>query len=174
VSASARPAAASLLAGTTLVIFDADGTLRWTTREGQFCPYRQGEWRLMPNVRETLRALRWGEGGLALAIASNQNGVAEGLLSADMARRLLEETVAEAIGFVPRATAFEMCTCAIEAACGCRKPAPGLLLRAMARHGARGGQTLFVGDLDSDREAARRAGVRFAWASAFFGWPAAP
>jgi hypothetical protein len=31
-------------------------------------------------------------------------------------------------------------------------------------------QALFVGGLDLDREAAARAGVRFSWAAAFFGW----
>jgi D-glycero-D-manno-heptose 1,7-bisphosphate phosphatase len=160
--------------GARLVVFDADGTLRWTTRAGQRCPHRPDEWRLMPNVRDTLRGMRWGPGGRALAVASNQNDVAEGLLSAGMARRLLEATLAEAIGCVPAGTAIELCACALWSGCACRKPAPGLLLRAMARQHATADETLFVGDLDTDREAARRAGVRFAWAAAFFGRPSPP
>src|SRR4051794_15098562 len=40
-----------------LVIFDADGTLRYVTVPGQHYPLRPEEWRLMPGVRETLAAL---------------------------------------------------------------------------------------------------------------------
>jgi phosphoglycolate phosphatase-like HAD superfamily hydrolase len=35
--------------------------------------------------------------------------------------------------------------------------------------GAAPGETLFVGDTEIDREAARRAGVSFVWAWDFFG-----
>jgi FMN phosphatase YigB (HAD superfamily) len=31
-------------------------------------------------------------------------------------------------------------------------------------------ETLFVGDMDRDKEAARRAGARFMWADEFFDW----
>jgi D-glycero-D-manno-heptose 1,7-bisphosphate phosphatase len=154
-----------------LIVFDADGTLRWTIRPGQQCPHEPGEWRLMPNVQETLRAMTWGRGGTALAIASNQNAVALGHLSASTAYRMLEATVREAFGGLPEGTAIEMCIDPPTADCECRKPAPGMLRRAMTRQAVAPADTLFVGDLDIDREAAARAGVRFAWARDFFGWP---
>jgi D-glycero-D-manno-heptose 1,7-bisphosphate phosphatase len=154
-----------------LIVFDADGTLRWTVRPGQQCPHQAGEWRLMPNVRETLRAIPFGPGGIGLAIASNQTAVADGHLSATTAFRLLEATVREALGTVPEGTVIEMCICAPSIDCECRKPAPGMLHRAMARHGVSPADTLFVGDLEIDREAAARASVRFVWAAEFFGWP---
>jgi D-glycero-D-manno-heptose 1,7-bisphosphate phosphatase len=153
-----------------LVIFDADGTLRWTTVPGQTCPYRPDQWRLMPNVRERLRGYDWGPGGTRLGVASNQNAVAEGHLSRETAERLLRDTVREAIGHVPEGAAIEMCTCPPRAGCECRKPQPGLLRRILARTGVPAEQALFVGDLDLDREAAARAGVCFSWAAAFFGW----
>lgn len=153
-----------------LLIFDADGTLRWTTIPGQPCPNRPGEWRLMPNVRERLRAFDWGPGGTRLGVASNQNGVAAGYLSRAMAARLLRDTVREAIGHVPAGAQIEMCTCPLAAGCACRKPEPGMLLRILERAGVAAADALFVGDLDIDREAARRAGVAFQWAGDFFGW----
>jgi D-glycero-D-manno-heptose 1,7-bisphosphate phosphatase len=152
-----------------LVIFDADGTLRWTTVPGQPCPNAPGEWRLMPNVRETLSAYDWDR--TRLAVASNQNGVAHGHLTKAMARRLLEETVAAAVGFVPPDAVIEMCTCAASDACPCRKPAPGMLLDILAKTGIAAEDAVYVGDLDIDREAARRAGVPFRLAGDFFGWP---
>ncbi len=42
--------------------------------------------------------------------------------------------------------------------CECRKPRPGMLLQAAAEHGLDLGNSIFVGDKDSDLSAARAAG----------------
>ena len=65
-----------------------------------------------------------------------------------------------------------MCPHVPFADCPCRKPKPLMLVRLMHRFGARRDETLFVGDMERDEEAARRAGVRFQWAHEFFGWDA--
>jgi D-glycero-D-manno-heptose 1,7-bisphosphate phosphatase len=153
-----------------LLILDADGTLRWTTVPGQPCPNAPGEWRLMPNVRETLAAFDWEE--TRLGVASNQNGVAHGYLTKAMAMRLLVDTVTAAAGFLPPRAIIEMCTCGPGAGCPCRKPAPGMLLRILAKTRIAPADALYVGDLAIDREAAERAGIPFRWAGDFFGWPA--
>lgn len=144
-----------------LVVFDADETLRLTTVPGQPCPHGPGEWTTLPGIREALAGTRWGPGGLLMAVASNQDHVAYGHLSAAMARRLLQDAAEAATGHRPEDGAVRFCAHPMDAGCPCRKPAPGLLLEAMAHHGARPGETLFVGDADGDREAARRAGVAF-------------
>jgi D-glycero-D-manno-heptose 1,7-bisphosphate phosphatase len=153
-----------------LYVFDADGTLRWTTVPGQPCPNRPGEWRLMPNVKATLRAINWGPDGPLLGVASNQGGVALGYLTREMAYQLIEDTLIESIGFLPPRTVIEMCVCPPQADCECRKPNPGMLFRIMRRLEVSPGETLFVGDLGIDRESARRAGVAFMWAHEFFAW----
>jgi FMN phosphatase YigB (HAD superfamily) len=56
----------------------------------------------------------------------------------------------------------------ISAAFGWRKPAPGMLLAACATFDVSPSQAIYVGDADSDAEAAERAGMAFAWADAFF------
>lgn len=151
-----------------LFIFDADGTLRWTVVPDQKYPLRPGDWRLMPGVAETLRRIPFGAHGPWLAIASNQNGVAAGELSEEMARQLLVDMLAQALGRVPPGTRIAMCTCDERRACDCRKPAPGLLLAHLAHFGVEPHEALFVGDLDSDAEAARRAGIPFMRAGEFF------
>jgi HAD superfamily hydrolase (TIGR01662 family) len=151
-----------------VLIFDADGTLRWTTVPGQPSPKTPAEWRLLPRVRERLSALDWGARGHRLGIASNQDGVPLGDLSRDMARRLLRDTVEAALGFVPEDAAIEMCVCDPSERCPCRKPAPGMLRSILRRFRASPTEALFVGDLEIDREAARRAGIAFEWAHAFF------
>jgi D-glycero-D-manno-heptose 1,7-bisphosphate phosphatase len=144
-----------------LVVFDADDTLRLTTVPGQPCPHRPGEWRPLPGIRDALAGTRWGAGGLLMAMASNQDHVAYGHLSAAMARRLLQDAAEAATGHRPEDGAVRFCAHPMGAGCPCRKPEPGLLLEAMAYHRATPGETIFVGDSPWDREAARRAGVDF-------------
>jgi D-glycero-D-manno-heptose 1,7-bisphosphate phosphatase len=157
-----------------LYIFDADGTLRWTTIPGQPCPNRPGEWRLMPNVKEILRQMNWGPGGSLLGVASNQGGVALGYLTKEMAYQLIEATLVEAIGFIPPGAIIDMCVCPPDARCACRKPNPGMLLHIMQIVHVAPEETLFIGDLEIDQEAARRAGVAFIWAHEFFHSPSVP
>ena len=152
-----------------LYIFDADGTLRWTRVPGQFCPYRAGEWELMPNVSRVLRGIHWGA-STRLAIASNQDPVAWGCLSRADARAMLRDTLTAAVGRLPRGTLIELCTRPPPQLCMQRKPWPGMLVRLLRRAGVAPQQALFVGDLQSDFKAARRAGIPFRWARDFFGW----
>jgi D-glycero-D-manno-heptose 1,7-bisphosphate phosphatase len=124
----------------------------------------------MPNVKEILSHMKWGPLGLLLGVASNQGGVALGYLTKAMAYQLIEATLVEAIGFVPPGTIIAMCVCPPEAHCECRKPNPGMLLRIMQTLDVDPQETLYIGDLAIDREAARRAGVAFMWAHEFFHW----
>ena len=157
-----------------LYIFDADGTLRYTTVPGQPCPNKPGEWALLPGVRERLARIDWGADGARFGVASNQGGVGMGYIRKEAAYSLLAEMVEAAFGRPAPPGSIELCTCAPHANCDCRKPKPLMLLRLMRRFGAARAETLFVGDMDRDEEAARRAGVRFAWARDFFGWDAPP
>lgn len=153
-----------------LYIFDADGTLRRTTVPGLPCPNRPGEWELIPGVRERLAEISWSEGGARFGVASNQGGVGLGYMTHAAARRLLADMVVEAFGVEPPPGSIEVCPHAPYVGCACRKPEPGMLLRLMRRFRAAPAETLFVGDMDKDEEAARRAGTRFVWAHEFFGW----
>lgn len=49
-----------------------------------------------------------------------------------------------------------------------RKPRPGMILKSLIFHEVDPSRTLFVGDMDTDREAADRAGVDYMDASDFF------
>ena len=126
-----------------------------------------GDQALFPDVKARLAEFDFGAGGTRLGIASNQNGVALGRLSATTARELLEAAVREAVGEVA-GVVIEMCICAPDGDCDCRKPAPGLLLRLLERFQVAPEDALYVGDLAIDEEAARRASVPFRWADEFF------
>lgn len=150
-----------------LYIFDADGTLRRTTAPGLPCPNAPGDWELIPGVRERLAGIDWRSAHFG--VASNQGGVGLGYMTRGMACRLLADMAAAALGREPPPGAIEMCPHAPFLNCPCRKPRPLMLRRLMRRFGARPHETLFVGDMDRDEEAARRAGVGFLWAHEFFG-----
>lgn len=152
-----------------LLIFDADDTLRRTVAPGQPCPRTPEEWKLMPGVRETLCRLEWDKpGGPRLGVASNQDQVGYGLLSLDMARRLLHDLVIAATGVQPDDAALQLCPHPLEVQCNCRKPKPGMLLAIMRHYGIGGADTLFVGNDEVDREAAARAGTAFTWSADLF------
>lgn len=163
-----------LPAGLRLVIFDADDTLRRTTVAGKPCPHAPGEWELLPRVREMLSAVDWMRGSVRIGVASNQDQVAYGHLTHAMAHRLLRDMLVEATGCPTLDAVIELCPHALDVPCDCRKPAPGMLLRAMAAAGVTPAETLFVGDAPTDAEAARRAGVAFTWAADFFGRSGGP
>ncbi len=154
-----------------LIIFDADGTLRRCTVPGQVCPNRPGQWELLPGVAETLSKIEWGspaDGRTALGIASNQAGIARGYLTEEAAREMIADTVEAGAGFRPVPGSIEICPHDIAAGCPCRKPNPLLLERLMKFWKAAPGNTLFVGDMESDRQTAENAGCHFLPASEFF------
>jgi len=149
-----------------LVIFDADGTLRYVTVPGQHYPLRPEEWRLMPSVRDTLAALPRSQ--LKFGIASNQHGVALGELTRADAEAMLIATWYAALGPSAPTPTIELCVCLPDSACARRKPGPGMLQALMRRHGVSPNRVLYVGDLPIDRQAAANAAVRFRWAREFF------
>jgi D-glycero-D-manno-heptose 1,7-bisphosphate phosphatase len=158
-----------LLAGVRLVIFDADGTLRRTLVPGLPCPHAQDQWELLPGVRECLTAIDWRARNLRVGVASNQDHVGYGLIDDTLARSLLRAAIDAATDNAAPDPVIRLCPHRLEEPCTCRKPAPGMLLDIMREVGASPAATLFVGDTPTDAEAARRAGVRFAWANEFFG-----
>lgn len=54
---------------------------------------------------------------------------------------------------------------------GWRKPQPGMLLAACEALGVSPEEAFYVGDMETDAEAAAAAGVSFLWATEFFGFP---
>jgi len=98
--------------------------------------------------------------GRDVVVVTNQSAIGHELVSRavvdDIHRRL-----AEAVGGRGGAIrAFLVCPHRRDAGCGCRKPAPGLLLRARAELGLDLVRAVMVGDQVGDVEAARAAGCR--------------
>ncbi|BBL81205.1 haloacid dehalogenase [Rubrobacter xylanophilus] len=132
------------------VLFDRDGTLVLDV------PYNGDPERVVPvpGARRALDRLR--AAGVAVGVVSNQSGLARGLLTPRQVAAV-NRRVEELLG--PFGV-WEICPHGPEDGCGCRKPAPGLVLRAAARLGADPRRCVVVGDIGADVEAARAAGAR--------------
>jgi D-glycero-D-manno-heptose 1,7-bisphosphate phosphatase len=97
--------------------------------------------------------------GHRIIVCTNQAGIASGELSsqdlADIHQRMLAE-IARARGHVER---VYYCPHGKQEGCFCRKPRPGLLLRAHSELGCDLTDAVFVGDGMTDVQAAIAAGV---------------
>lgn len=152
-----------------LLIFDADGTLRRSTVPNQPTPNKDGEWEVLPNVKEKLQKILSERADVILAIASNQGGIELGYLSREQAAKLLDDLYEEITGKCAPEGMIQLCP-DFKRPSECRKPKPGMLQKIMEQAKIAQNQTLFVGDSEDDRMTAQNAGVRFIWAKDFFGW----
>jgi D-glycero-D-manno-heptose 1,7-bisphosphate phosphatase len=141
--------------GRSAVFLDRDGILnRAVVRDGHpFPPRAPEELEFLDGVPEACRQLS--HAGLALIVVTNQPDVARGTVTLDDIAALHEKLLS-------RIPIDEILVCIHDDrdGCGCRKPAPGLLLRAAGQWGIALDRSVMVGDRWRDVEAGRRAGCR--------------
>ena len=139
-----------------LVLTDRDGVLNEDRAEGV---RRPEELALIPGAAAAVRRLN--RAGIPVAVVTNQSAVGRGLIGAlelDAIHRRLETALAEAAG--ARIDLILTAPDAPEGAGPRRKPAPGMLLEAMARFGVAAEDAVMIGDDQRDLEAAAAAGCR--------------
>jgi len=114
------------------------------------------EW--LTGAREAIARLT--RAGLPVLFVTNQSAIGRGLTTQrevdDIHARMLTE-IQEAGGEV---MGIYVCPHRPEDRCDCRKPEPGLLLRAAREHGIDLLQSFTIGDAWTDIAAGRRAGTR--------------
>ncbi len=142
-----------------LVLTDRDGVLNEDRPEGV---RRPEELALIPGAAGALGRLN--RASIPVALVTNQSAVGRGLISAaelEAIHRRLETELADAAN-----ARLDLILCAPDApdaperAGRRRKPAPGMLLEAMARFGVAPEEAVMIGDDLSDLEAGAAAGCR--------------
>jgi D-glycero-D-manno-heptose 1,7-bisphosphate phosphatase len=138
------------------VFFDRDGIANESPGPGYV--ERWEDFRLLPSFVAALRMAR--ARGYEGVVVTNQSGVAKGIMTIEAVERIhsnLRELLSRRHGlplldilFCPHA----------DGQCDCRKPQPGMLVRAARRHGIDLAASWMVGDSERDIEAGRRAGCR--------------
>ncbi len=133
-----------------LVLLDRDGTL---IRDAAFDPTQV---ELLPGVADALKELQ--AAGLLLCLISNQQGIGLGYFGyrefVDGNRKLLRLLGKEGIAI----RKIYFCPHSLGQSCECRKPAPGLILKAQRDLSVAAEKTFVIGDAVADMEAAHAAG----------------
>jgi D-glycero-D-manno-heptose 1,7-bisphosphate phosphatase len=137
----------------TGVLLDRDGVINSKAPDGEYIT-KWEEFDLLPGAIEAIRSLR--SAGLKRVVVTNQRGVARGRMSAESVDAIHSAMVrsgidVDAIYYCPHD----------DGECDCRKPRPGMLIRAsrdipgvtLDR------STAIVGDSETDMEAGRSVGL---------------
>src|SRR5687768_11160972 len=108
------------------VFLDRDGVLNRTTVRGgtPYPPQRVEDVEVLPGVAGALKRLA--ANGLRLIVVTNQPDVARGTQTREGVERINAELARE----LPELSAFYVCYHDNGDGCTCRKPGPGLLIRA--------------------------------------------
>ena len=151
-------------------IFDKDGTLMRSKSGNKFVTKAEDQ-ELIPGVMARLEELRIVNPNAIFMIATNQGGVAHGFMTIKEAAGIVNDAIRAIGGTIsvfcpedPTGTVAPYNVASVN-----RKPAPGMLVMLMHEAQAEPEEVMFVGDRPEDAEAAKAAGVQFAWADDFFG-----
>ena len=135
------------------VFVDRDGTLNRLPAAGEYVRSPE-QVELLRGAAHAVGMLR--RAGYLCVIASNQRGVALGLMTEDDLKAT-DARVRELIGGVD---ASYYCTHSIGQQCDCRKPEPGLLVRAAEELEINLETSWMIGDAAGDIDAGAAAGCR--------------
>ncbi len=143
------------------VFFDRDGVLN--KDQGYTHLPEQVEWN--PGAIEAVKHAN--DKGYYVVVVTNQAGIARGFYNEQTVEKLHEWMNEELSNFGAHVDAFYYCPHHPEAGigqylakCECRKPKPGMLLKAIADWNIDVEKSLLIGDKESDIEAANRADIK--------------
>lgn len=145
------------------LIVDYDGTLRECRGGNEKFPVSKEQIEIKAGRTEVLKSYR--DKGYILLGISNQSGIAKGELTEDKAIELFDHTNKE-LGidieyrFCPHQSA--------PISCYCRKPMPGIGVEFVMKYKLNRKETIFVGDMTTDKTFAARAGFQYVDQAEFF------
>jgi D-glycero-D-manno-heptose 1,7-bisphosphate phosphatase len=133
-------------------------------RDGVICENRADhvkswqEFQFLPGVIESLAALSRLD--LPIIVVTNQAAIGRAVVSARVVEEIHEHMVAEVTAHGGRIDRVIYCPHRPEETCGCRKPAPGMLLQAAEEMGIDLSRSYLVGDAATDLLAAQQVGCQ--------------
>ena len=140
---------------TKAVFLDRDGVLNQSVvPEGiPLPPACVGELEIYPDAADALHRLK--QAGYLLIVVTNQPDIARGTQT-----RAVVDEINAAIGAALPVDEFVVCPHDNAANCACRKPKPGMVLEAAARHAVDLTASFLIGDRWRDIDCGAAAGVR--------------
>ncbi len=143
------------------VFLDRDGTIN--VEKGYV--HKVEDFEFIPGAPLAIKMFK--NAGFLVIVVSNQSGVARGYYSIDTVRRLHEHMDRELARHGTSVDAYYICPHHPQGmveeyakACDCRKPGPGMIMKAARDFSLDLASSFLVGDKQSDVEAALNAGCR--------------
>ena len=136
------------------VFIDRDGTI---ARDVHYCR-RVEDFEILPTVPEAIRLLN--QHGFKVVIITNQSGIARGYFNETTLLQIHQHMRQELAKYDARVDAIYYCPHHPEEGCECRKPKPGLILKAAQDLAINLGRSFMVGDGEMDIRAGKAAGCR--------------
>ncbi len=139
------------------VFLDRDGVINRKAPEGEYILLEK-DFEILPDAPAAIRSLS--EAGFLVIVVTNQRCVARGLLS-EAGLQALHKTMLKRLqtsGAVVNAVYY--CPHEADNRCACRKPKPGMFLKAASDHAIELTASWMIGDHWSDVEAGNAAGCR--------------
>jgi D-glycero-D-manno-heptose 1,7-bisphosphate phosphatase len=96
---------------------------------------------------------------VAVIVITNQACVGKGIIALEEAEAINVRIMREVKALGGKVDAAYLCPHRPDESCACRKPRPGMLLRAAYEHNLKLSQSFMVGDAITDMQAAQAAGV---------------
>ena len=103
---------------------------------------------------------RLNDAGWTVFVVSNQQGIARGIVSQSDLLAIEREIARRVEAAGGRIAGFYYCPHLASDNCSCRKPQPGLILKAAREHGVDLSASVVVGDAERDIMAGKSAGCR--------------
>lgn len=150
------------------VFLDRDGVINAMVYNPEFglvdSPANPGEFQMLPGAAAAIRQIN--ELGLLAVLISNQPGIAKGKFSTALLDAMTAKMCSELAQQDARLDAVYYCyhhpdgvVPQYRMSCECRKPRPGMLLKAAEEHDINLQTSFFVGDGITDVQAGQAAGV---------------
>ncbi|MDI6795358.1 MAG: D-glycero-beta-D-manno-heptose 1,7-bisphosphate 7-phosphatase [Desulfatibacillaceae bacterium] len=136
------------------VFLDRDGVIN---RDSPDYIKSWDEFEFLPSSRQAIALLC--KAGLDVFVVTNQSVINRGMVSRKTLEDMHKRMAAGIEDAGGRIKDIFYCPHRPEDDCNCRKPAPGLILQALAKHGIMPVDAVMVGDSLKDMEAANQAGL---------------
>ncbi|MXV74595.1 D-glycero-beta-D-manno-heptose 1,7-bisphosphate 7-phosphatase [Candidatus Poribacteria bacterium] len=119
---------------------------------------RWSEFSFIPNSRKAIRELT--QSGYRIIVVTNQAGIGRGLFSEEDLKDIHSRMVSKITETGGRIDAIYYCPHHPKAGCECRKPKPGMLIRAVREHNIELSSAYLIGDSTTDIQAGRCVGTK--------------
>ena len=116
------------------------------------------EFKFIPKAKKAIKALT--DAGWIIIIISNQAGIGKGIMSAQAVEEVNTRMIYEIERNGGRVKALYYCPHKPDDGCECRKPKPGMVIRAAREFGIKPSESYLVGDNITDIQAGMQVGCK--------------